>query len=234
MGTPNSDFASNALIDYLVRGTAISIDRIVALDIDRRLLEDRFAALKSQLPYIEGYEPIESVQFNGPWRNKFWKDEVEEAGLTGTRVLFFNQDHGQSIFSLHPVGSGTYNDADVFLKRDGSWIVATKSGVQTKGATFACPKNVSEVINVLESLQGNSHELRSTGYRALEYWPRESRRTNRGHHEASPIALVMMAHLGILLDRSITAKEERLVNQQRLRARFTEVDSRNHLNMQLR
>jgi hypothetical protein len=243
MGTPNStitssgDIAKQALEDYVLRGITPDIATLCALGLDVKLLTKRHEAIKPQLPYLE-CDNLEDTCDYVREGTKTWKDLVDEAGLTGTKVLRFATGVARDkllrpIFSLNPIDSGGYVEVEVFLARNGDWLIWNGGDWgKEKSSRFTRHETAEEVIKRLREIEGDEHEFFSSHYYELRYWSLPGHHPNKGRDdEDCPIALVLAKHIVALLQASISAKTSRLTNQTTLREKFDEVDKRNGLNI---
>lgn len=227
MGTPNSIIAQQTLETYILAGVPAEIDTLCALGLDLKLLEDRCQAIKPQLPYMEGYQLLETIGDMMPPTRSGWAATVARAELTGTKVLWFRDPakNGRSILTLFPNGSGSFLEVDVFLLRNGEWLIFY-GGKYGDEALFTGHETPTQAIARLHELEGGSHRYYSSSSAELNYWPIHSKRTDAGHDQISPLALVLYLHLGKLLEVSIAAKAKRLATQQDLLADFAGTDRR--------
>jgi hypothetical protein len=235
MGTPNSTIPEQALEEYLLGGVTPELRVLCALGMDVKLLKNRYEAIKPQLPYLEGYTMLESACEHVRDRTKTWKDLVNEAKLTGTKVIrfaFLVNTFNAPILSLYPVGNGGYGrDIEVFLVRNGDWLIWDGGDFPETPPRFIRHRTAELAVDRLREIGGNQHEFFSSHYQELRYWPFPGLQPNRVGRQEQSVALVLAKHLSWLLQASIAAKQSRLLTQTTLLDTFNKVDQRSGLNI---
>jgi hypothetical protein len=208
MGTPNSKHLEDAMRSYLLNGVMPSLDEIRSSKVDLELLEDRFRALKPQLPYLEGYKAMSTWK---PFQDEFWNPLIETRGLSNARALRFETPESNNQGVHHSLFSSYRRTVEVFLLREGNWVVYINDQSEDSKVEpeMLLLDSTSEVVKWLETIA-----TRTQTFRGSEDYVRSS------------VALMMMQHLSTILKTSRFAKQRRLQTQVDLQAKFDKVDLR--------
>lgn len=204
MGTPNSKtaMATNALADLLIHGTQPTRTVLHALGIDTKMLQATYDDIKEHLGQMDGFVVLEDAvggRYNDEYR-KPWAQLVEEANLTGVRVLRFAENSGiQSPVRL--LFDYSYVDIELFLNRNGVFIL-WDGGEGPREPRFIKCHTVSSLLRNLQPLLMDDfgHTLRKVG-------------PNANDAREADVPLLLEATLHRFLKMSIAAKQHRLAPQ---------------------
>lgn len=192
MGTPisKSAVATQSLVDFCLYGTLPDTKTLRLLGIDVKMLEQSYEAVKEKLPQLDGYVALEDAcrgRYAREHVQNYWDVLVAGAGLTGTRVLRFTTDEDNYPHPRRPLfGHHGFGDIEVFLARNGDWIIWDGGAHPGRPATFVRRRSVRTMLNSLDPLLD----------------PRYAGKPNR--------AFVLRENLHRFLDAGISAKETRL------------------------
>ncbi len=233
MGTPTSDELLEMISGIALNGKTLYIEQLCVTGLDLKLFEQRFAEMKHLLKYLEGFKPLKLVltELTNTANDPTVDQLITVCGVKADeQCLWFSSPsylyRPGSLFSLHPRNAPK---VDVILLRSGGWIVLARFDDGTSDLKLC--GSPAEVINAMSALAGDTFYYRSSGYRGLQYFPEGQTIGSSRMREAVPVALVLMIHLGTLLDRSIAIKEERLKKFLVLRLGFDEIEQRNGLSV---
>jgi hypothetical protein len=207
MGTPISTIARQAIENFCLEGIVPESDTLHALGIDVKLLEQSYGAIKEKLSQLEGYQTLEAACAGRYVREyvKTWDVLVEEAGLTGTRVLRFLEER-DSIWPWPLFSHHAYGDVEVFLTRNGDWIIWDGGDSDRRPHSFVRRRTVRTMLKALDPLL-------------------KPRRWDSDYP-----ALLLRSNLKRFVTVSIAAKKSRLAPLESLDEFLSGTDDRNNLN----
>lgn len=203
MGAPNSNKTAKDLFRILLRGGQPRLDYVEAT-FGVIFLEAKLAAIKPYIEYLYGQKNLEDL-----WVYEYeiedWKRIVDEHGLTGTKCLgLVERDirgHQQHLFVLIPLSTGASPRVEVFLTRNGEWLVFD---------TYEGEPRISRCKSV-ESLN-----------RRLRSLERRSNSKFVGSHEGGSPLLAIALYLDRLVEKTLIERLKATQSLQALRRKLKE------------